>query len=129
DSNPHTFRYSILSAACLPVPPPERYTCNMLPRRVDSLHIRDTVRAMTADQLHVALTGATGLVGTALTQHLRGDGHRVTPVTRRPDTDGAIFWDPSNGRLDPDALAGVDAVVHLAGEPLGARRWTTEQKR
>jgi uncharacterized protein (TIGR01777 family) len=58
-----------------------------------------------------------------LTRHLQGEGHRVTPLVRRPSRPGEIYWDPASGSLDPAKLEGVDAVVHLAGENLG-RRWT-----
>ena len=84
---------------------------------------------MTAPALHIAITGATGLVGTALCAHLAGCGHQVTAVTRRPGIPDTVYWDPAAGILDPNALSGVDAVVHLAGEPIAARRWTTAQKR
>lgn len=89
--------------------------------------------------MHVAITGATGLIGGELSSVLRAEGHRVTGVTRsRPGPD-EIRWSPSEGRLDPADLRGVDAVVHLAGEPIGFSswepkaiadaRWTPETKR
>jgi uncharacterized protein (TIGR01777 family) len=80
--------------------------------------------------MEVAITGASGLVGTALARSLRRDGHTVRPVVRRPSTDaGAIHWDPAGGTIDGDALDGVDAVVHLAGAGIGDKRWTPERKR
>jgi uncharacterized protein len=80
--------------------------------------------------MEVAITGASGLVGTALARSLRRDGHTVRPVVRRPSTDaGAIHWDPAAGTIDGDALDGVDAVVHLAGAGIGDKRWTPERKR
>lgn len=76
--------------------------------------------------MHVAITGASGLIGTALTEHLEGAGHRVTPVTR---SGGAgIPWDPAAGTIDAAGFRDVDAVVHLAGEGIAEGRWTDEQK-
>jgi len=77
----------------------------------------------------IAITGASGLVGSALCESLLRDGHRVRHLVRRtPEDDSEIFWDPASGKLDPDQLRGVDAVVHLAGENVGAKRWTDAQK-
>jgi uncharacterized protein (TIGR01777 family) len=81
-------------------------------------------------RLRVAVTGATGLVGSALVPALLAAGHRVDRLTRRPPTAGTtdVEWDPARGRLDPRALEGVDAVVHLAGESIAARRWSDAVK-
>lgn len=80
--------------------------------------------------MDIAITGSTGLIGAALGASLRADGHRVVRVARRaasgPDE---ISWDPAAGRLDPADLAGLDAVVHLAGEGIAEKRWTDAQKR
>ena len=78
-------------------------------------------------RLTVAITGATGLVGTALTAFLTTGGHRVIRVTRRPQGPDDCGWDPADGRIDRDALEGVDAVVHLAGASV-AERWTPSHK-
>ena len=79
--------------------------------------------------MDIAITGSTGLIGEALRASLLADGHRVVRVVRReasgPDE---IRWDPAAGRLDPADLAGLDAVVHLAGEGIAEKRWTTAQK-
>jgi uncharacterized protein len=78
----------------------------------------------------VAISGARGLLGSALAASLRADGHRVLRFVRGGLTaDDLIGWDPDAGRIDAPALEGIDAVVHLAGESIGARRWTPEQKR
>ena len=87
-------------------------------------------RASYISHVDVAISGARGLVGTALAASLRADGHRVLRLARGGITDGdAIGWDPEAGRIDAPALEGVDAVVHLAGEGIGDHRWTDEQKR
>jgi uncharacterized protein len=81
--------------------------------------------------MRVAVTGSTGLIGEALVSSLRSDGHRVQRVTRSSSSAGAddVVWDPLGGTIDTAKLEGVDAVVHLAGEPIGARRWNDEVKR
>jgi uncharacterized protein (TIGR01777 family) len=80
--------------------------------------------------LTVAVTGATGLIGSALVDFLRAGGHSVRRL-RRGAADpaaGDVTWDPNAGVLDPRALEGVDAVVHLAGESV-ADRWSKTRKR
>jgi uncharacterized protein len=79
----------------------------------------------------VAVTGASGLIGTALTGRLRAEGHQVLRLTRsRPTAADQVHWDPAAGKLDPDALAKADAVVHLAAKNLGERlRWNARIKR
>ncbi|TVR62657.1 MAG: TIGR01777 family protein [Gemmatimonadales bacterium] len=82
-------------------------------------------------RLTVAVTGATGLVGSALTAFLRTGGHRVIPISRgrgEGESDW-IRWDPAKGILDGSELEGVDAVVHLAGESIAGVRWTGAKKR
>jgi uncharacterized protein (TIGR01777 family) len=76
--------------------------------------------------MDVAITGASGLIGTALTDALRSRGDGVVTVGRGPDAD--VQWDPAAGTIDADALDGVTAVVHLAGESIGEKKWTPEQK-
>lgn len=77
--------------------------------------------------LTVALTGASGLLGNALASLLRSGGHTVLPMTRDPRGDG-IRWDPDGGDWDRAELEGVDAVIHLAGEPIFGLRWSQEKK-
>jgi uncharacterized protein len=79
----------------------------------------------------VAVTGASGLIGTALVRRLQNEGHRVLRLTRsRPSGPDQLQWDPMAGRLDRDALAKADAVVHLAAANIGDKlRWTARTKR
>jgi uncharacterized protein len=80
--------------------------------------------------MEVAITGASGFIGSALTRSLERDGHTVRPLVRRPiDESGAIPWDPAAGTIDGDRLDGVDAVVHLAGAGIGDKRWSAARKR
>jgi uncharacterized protein len=79
----------------------------------------------------VAVTGSTGLIGTALARRLEADGHRVLRFTRSSGSSGPdrAHWDPMGGRIDADALARADAVVHLAGRGIGdGLRWTRKIK-
>jgi len=69
------------------------------------------------------------MIGSALSQELRGAGHRVTSLTRSPASGGDVGWDPSAGEIDASRLEGIDAVVHLAGESIAEGRWTAERKR
>ena len=82
--------------------------------------------------MDIAITGSGGLIGTALTKALTDRGDRVLSLTRSadkakgdPDT---AYWSPTDGAIDAAALEGLDAVIHLAGEPIAAKRWTTDQK-
>ncbi|MBI5835584.1 MAG: TIGR01777 family protein [Armatimonadetes bacterium] len=75
----------------------------------------------------ILLTGASGLIGTALTAHLAAAGHTVLPLRRSARQAGQRCWEPAAGRLDPDAFDGVEAVVHLAGESV-AGRWTAARR-
>ena len=76
----------------------------------------------------VAVSGASGMIGGALCQHLSERGWKVAPMVRSEGREG-IFWSAQEGRIDKEALSKVDAVVHLAGENLTEKRWTEEQKR
>jgi hypothetical protein len=80
----------------------------------------------------VAITGASGLIGGQLLPFLTTGGHEVKRLVRQKSEAGApeaIYWNPAAGELNPGDLAGLDAVIHLAGENIGAKRWTEEQKR
>ncbi|MFA5919058.1 MAG: TIGR01777 family oxidoreductase [Candidatus Nanopelagicaceae bacterium] len=77
----------------------------------------------------IAVTGSSGLIGTAIVGHLKSEGHTVQRLVRRqtvaPDE---ISWDPQAGTVDLTALEGVDAVIHLAGAGVGDKRWTAKYK-
>lgn len=79
--------------------------------------------------MDVAISGASGFIGTALTRALEAAGHRVVVLTRpsskrsRPSAD-VIAWDPTVGTIDAAGLEGVDVVVNLSGVGIGDRRWT-----
>ena len=77
--------------------------------------------------MNILISGASGLIGTALRRAFEGEGHSVVPLVRRKDVSG-IFWDPDAGQLDSRGIDGMDAVVHLAGESIAARRWSPAQK-
>ena len=77
----------------------------------------------------IAITGASGLIGTALVGKLKSDGYTVQRLVRRPTVSSEeIFWNPITQEIDLDALAGVDAVIHLAGAGVGDKRWTKKYK-
>lgn len=79
--------------------------------------------------MKVAVTGSSGLVGSALVRFLASGGHEVLRLVRRaPQAKGEARWDPERGALDAAALEGVDAVVHLAGDNIAAGRWTRAKK-
>ncbi|HET6374344.1 MAG TPA: TIGR01777 family oxidoreductase [Candidatus Polarisedimenticolia bacterium] len=79
--------------------------------------------------MRILVSGASGLVGSALLPALAADGHVVTRLTRsRPPAGGESSWDPEHGLLDVSALDGVEAVVHLAGQNIASGRWTQKTK-
>ena len=80
--------------------------------------------------MKIAVTGASGLIGSALVPHLRGSGHDVMRLVRRPAASvDEISWDPRSGSVDLTRLEGTDAVIHLAGAGVGDHRWTDAYKR
>ena len=78
--------------------------------------------------MKILVTGATGLVGTALLPVLTSAGHQVVRLVRRNPKPGDVLWDPETGKLDAAALEGIDGAVHLAGENIAGGRWTAARK-
>ncbi len=81
--------------------------------------------------MRIAITGATGLIGTALTHFLTTGGHTVVPISRSRDKKSppeTVLWNPRTGEIEKEKLEGLDAVIHLAGENLFAIRWTQDKK-
>jgi uncharacterized protein (TIGR01777 family) len=80
--------------------------------------------------MRIGITGASGLIGSALVPDLRAHGHDVVRFVRRatraPDERS---WEPGRGELEPAALADLDAVIHLAGAGVGDKRWTARRKK
>jgi uncharacterized protein len=85
-------------------------------------------------RMRTLITGATGLIGSALCRRLAGEGHSIVTLSRSPEKarglPGEVFkWQPQSGLPPAEALAGTEAVVHLAGEHVAGGRWTEEHKR
>lgn len=80
--------------------------------------------------MKVAVSGVSGMIGSALRSSLVKDAHDVIALTRQPSLPPleSITWDIDNGRFDASGLENVDAVVHLAGEPV-AQRWNDVRKK
>ena len=79
--------------------------------------------------MKILVTGASGLVGSALVPFLEAGGHEVARLGRSAPSDGDVRWDPEAGVLEAGALEGFDGVGHLAGENIAAGRWTEARKR
>ena len=80
--------------------------------------------------MRIAVSGSSGLIGSALVQSLKADGHQVVRLVRGDPAPGSedVLWNPERDALHPEALDGTDAVVHLAGATI-AERWTPERRR
>src|ERR1700722_949159 len=116
-----------------PMPPGSSSRCRTVSRTARSKPTSAFKR------MKVAVTGSSGLIGTALTASLRADRHQVVRLVRRPPradgehdaSDKAITevrWDPRAADAGDPALPGLDAVVHLAGAGVGDHRWTASYK-
>ena len=77
----------------------------------------------------VAVTGSSGLIGSALVGQLRAEGYEVKKIVRRPvRNNDEVFWNPSVGEIDLAPLSQVDAIIHLAGVGVGDKRWSAAYK-
>jgi len=77
----------------------------------------------------IAVTGASGLIGSALCAQLKSDGNQVIKLVRRPPRlSDEVSWDPQRGEINLDLLEGVDAVFHLAGAGVGDKRWSASYR-
>ncbi len=79
--------------------------------------------------MKIAITGASGLIGSRLVRRLESGGHSVLKLVRREPGAGEARWDVGSGLHDPSALLGVEAAVHLAGESIASGLWTKARKR
>ncbi|MDP9071617.1 MAG: TIGR01777 family oxidoreductase [Actinomycetota bacterium] len=79
--------------------------------------------------MRVLVSGSRGLIGSALVSSLRSGGHEVRRLVRGEATSDDVAWDPRGGTIDGAALEGTEAVVHLAGEGIAAKRWSRAHKR
>ncbi|SEN55127.1 TIGR01777 family oxidoreductase [Lihuaxuella thermophila] len=83
--------------------------------------------------MRIAMTGATGLVGTELAEKLSANGHQITNVTRgqkgEKGFDPVVRWNPERDEIDPEGLEGHEVVIHLAGENIASGRWTERKKK
>ncbi|MFE4822774.1 TIGR01777 family oxidoreductase [Streptomyces sp. NPDC056704] len=92
--------------------------------------MNDSPLAPDSRRSRVAIAGASGLIGSALTRSLTADGHEVVRLVRRaPRGKDEVRWDPDGQRMDAAGLAGCAAVVNLAGAGVASRRWTEAYKR
>lgn len=79
--------------------------------------------------MQIVISGASGLIGQQLAAFLSTGGHTVRRLVRRVDTDSdTIFWDPAREQIEAEALEGVDAVIHLAGDNISEGRWDAAKK-
>ncbi|HWP42716.1 MAG TPA: NAD-dependent epimerase/dehydratase family protein, partial [Blastocatellia bacterium] len=85
--------------------------------------------------MNILVTGVTGLIGRNLSRSLSSSGHKIVGLARAPEkarlasVAESHAWDALSGPPPAEAFKGVEAVIHLAGEPIAERRWTAEQKR
>lgn len=98
-------------------------------RTVADLAAHAAARQRGVRPMRIAITGSTGMIGEALTAFLTTGGHDVVRIVRSAGGDDTIHWDPDGGRIEAERLRGVDAVVHLAGEPIAAGRGAAHLER
>jgi len=78
--------------------------------------------------MNILLTGSTGLIGKALSRHLKTKGHNIYPLYRNPSTAKAHYWNPEEDQIHLDDQIKLHAVIHLAGENIADSRWSQEKK-
>ncbi|MCY4455903.1 MAG: TIGR01777 family oxidoreductase [Chloroflexi bacterium] len=78
--------------------------------------------------MRIAITGGTGLIGSALRERLAAAGHEPVTIRRGPESDPASQWDPAVGWVRAGTFAGYDAVVHLSGASIGEGRWSATRR-
>ena len=78
--------------------------------------------------MRIAITGGTGLIGSALRERLAAAGHEAAAIRRGPEGEPASQWDPAAGWVRDGAFAGYDAVVHLSGASIGEGRWSAARR-
>ncbi len=78
--------------------------------------------------MKIAITGATGLIGSALVPRLWAENHQIVRLVRSAPQPGQVYWNPEKGELDAASLEGIDACIHLAGETIAGLRWTKAKK-
>ncbi len=87
-------------------------------------------KRMDKNPQNIAISGASGLVGSALIPFFTTGGHKVSRLVRRPvENENEVSWNPWTGKLDPSDLEGIDIVINLSGTNIGEGRWTEKRKR
>jgi uncharacterized protein (TIGR01777 family) len=79
--------------------------------------------------MRIVVSGASGLIGSALVPHLTAAGHHVTRLVRRSAAANESQWNPQRGEIDASVIDGADAVIHLSGAGIGDKRWSNSYKR
>jgi uncharacterized protein (TIGR01777 family) len=79
--------------------------------------------------MRIVVSGASGLIGSALVPHLTARGHEIVRLVRRPAKQGESTWNPARGEIDGSVIDGADAVIHLSGAGIGDKRWSNSYKR
>ncbi len=79
--------------------------------------------------MKILLSGASGLIGSALRPHLEKKQHEVICLTRSRAQKNKTYWNPLSGEVDTSSLEGIEVVIHLAGEPLDDQRWSRNKKK
>lgn len=78
--------------------------------------------------MNILLTGSTGLIGNALSEHLNKQGHSIYPLYRNPASTKPHYWFPEENRIHLDEEIKIDVVIHLAGENIADSRWSQKKK-